>query len=99
MEIPGLKIKPYNDEYFQSKFDILFTGSDSGETENLFFAVEYSTELFRREKIERLISYFRDIISAIEKNEYAVLKDIGLAHDLASAASNLYRKTESDFEF
>jgi hypothetical protein len=99
MEIPGLKIKPYDDEYFQSKFDILFTGRDSGPTDNLFFAVEYSTELFKREKIERLISYFKDIISAVEKNESGALKDIGIAHDLASAASDLYRKEESDFDF
>ncbi|MDQ1354235.1 MAG: hypothetical protein QG657_4544, partial [Acidobacteriota bacterium] len=100
MEIPGLKINPLEEECYQAKFDLLFTGRDSGESENLFFTVEYSTELFKKEKIERFISYFKEIISILEKNESVVaLIDIGIEHDLASAASDFYSKVESDFEF
>ncbi|HLP48889.1 MAG TPA: condensation domain-containing protein, partial [Candidatus Kapabacteria bacterium] len=99
LEIPGLKIKPLEDKNFQAKFDLLFTGKERGEKENLFFSIEYSTELFKKEKIERFIAYFKEIISAVENNENSSLKDIEITQDLSSAAADLYREVESDFEF
>ncbi|HLP58609.1 MAG TPA: condensation domain-containing protein, partial [Candidatus Deferrimicrobium sp.] len=99
LEIPGLKIKPLEDKNFQAKFDLLFTGKERGEKENLFFSIEYSTELFKKEKIERFISYFKEIISAVENNETSALKDIEITQDLSSAAADLYHEVESDFEF
>jgi hypothetical protein len=99
LEIPGLKIKPLEEENLQAKFDLLFTGKDTGENENLFFAFEYSTELFKKEKIDRFISYFKDIISAVVNNENSALKDIEITPDLSSAAADLYREVESNFEF
>jgi len=102
LEIPGLQIKPLEDKNFQAKFDLLFTGKERGEKENLFFSIEYSTELFKKERIERFISYFKQIVSLLKEvneNEDYPLKDIGIAHDLAVASFDLYRMEESGFEF
>jgi tyrocidine synthetase-3 len=99
MEIPGLKIKPCEDERGQAKFDLLFTGMDTGAGDNLVFDIEYSTELFKKEKIERFITYFRQISSAVIENESIPLKDIKISHDLAAAVSDLYQRDESVFDF
>ncbi|MDQ1349848.1 MAG: hypothetical protein QG657_149, partial [Acidobacteriota bacterium] len=99
IEVPGLKISPYEEGNFQVKFDLLFTGKDNGEDSNLFFTVKYSAELFKKETIERFISYFNEIISAIEKNEFTALIDIGIAHGLAAVASDLKIREESGFDF
>jgi non-ribosomal peptide synthetase component F len=95
--IPGLKIKPYRDEDTRAKFDILFTGRDTGERENLFFLIEYSTELFKRETIERFIENFKEVASAVIKDQSAALMDIVISHDLSLVVSDLQAETEFDF--
>ncbi|MCX6584774.1 MAG: amino acid adenylation domain-containing protein [Candidatus Aminicenantes bacterium] len=99
IEIPGLKIKPYEEGAFQAKFDLLFTGKDSGESGNLFFTVKYSTELFKKETIERFINYFKEIVSVVIENEAMALKDIGITHGLAVVAPDLNLREESGFNF
>ncbi|HLP45683.1 MAG TPA: amino acid adenylation domain-containing protein, partial [Candidatus Kapabacteria bacterium] len=98
LEVPGLKIKPLEEKSLQAKFDLLFTGRDSGENENLLFFIEYSTELFKKEQIERFITYFKEIVSAVTENEVIILKDIKFAHGLARVASDFNLREESGFE-
>ncbi|WP_246223458.1 condensation domain-containing protein, partial [Fulvivirga kasyanovii] len=50
-------------EHKVSKFDLTLVATDTGE--DLFLGFEYSTELFKPETIERFISYFQGIVSAI----------------------------------
>jgi tyrocidine synthetase-3 len=63
LEIPGLKLKPYEPENNISKFDITFQVVESGK--KLFLTVEYCTKLFRKETIDRLIKYFKKIVSSV----------------------------------
>jgi len=49
-----------------SKFDFTLTAVESDDT--LLFNIEYCTRLFKTETIERIIGYFRKIISAVIEN-------------------------------
>jgi amino acid adenylation domain-containing protein len=73
VEIPGLKLLPYHYEWNTSKFDLSLHGFESEET--LSFIFEYSTKLFKRETVERFISYFKKTAAAVE-NIHQRLSDI-----------------------
>ena len=103
---PGLKVKPYGRGEgpnlgaipgMGAKFDMLFTGKDTGE--NLSFAVEYRTELFKKETIEIFIECFKQVVSAVKENESVKLKSIKISHDLGVAAADVYKRDKIEFEF
>jgi amino acid adenylation domain-containing protein len=92
-----LKVKPYRSGNPPAKFDMLFTGTDTGE--KLVFSIGYCTDLFKKETIERFITYFKEIVAEVKDNESILLKDISISHNLVTAKSDLYLDRESDFEF
>lgn len=63
VEIPGLKLKPYNSGHQISKFDLTLMANDSRE--GIYLNFIYSTSLFKRESIERFGIYFQQIVRAI----------------------------------
>ena len=56
LELPGLRISPYEANNRTAKFDLTLEASEA-ETE-IQFSVEYSTALFRKETIQRMIGHF-----------------------------------------
>ncbi|NIM14696.1 MAG: hypothetical protein GTO45_21945 [Candidatus Aminicenantes bacterium] len=96
-EESGLNVQPYRSGRAIAKFDMLFTGTDTGE--KLVFSIGYCTDLFKKETIERFMTYFKEIVSEVKDNESILLKDISISHNLVMAKSNLYLDQESDFEF
>jgi len=66
IEIPGLKLSPYEYENKTSKFDLtLLVVEEEGK---LYLTFEYSTKLFKRETIEGFIVYFKNIVNSIIEN-------------------------------
>jgi tyrocidine synthetase-3 len=65
VDIPGLILKPYNYNQGISKFDLTLQCSEIGD--KMWFNFQYSTKLFRKETIERLILYFKKILSTVVK--------------------------------
>jgi len=94
---PHLKIKPFEGVDSPAKFDLLFTGSDTGK--QIYFVLQYSTDLFKEETIQRLAEYFMKITAAAAANKEIFLKDIAISHDLDQASSNIYRQEQTDFDF
>ncbi|MCK4258362.1 MAG: amino acid adenylation domain-containing protein [Halanaerobiales bacterium] len=78
VEIPGLKLKPYDFESEVSKFDLSFYGVEIDDVDgnSLRFTVEYSTKLFKEETIQRFIGYFMKIVSAVLEESENKLADI-----------------------
>jgi amino acid adenylation domain-containing protein len=74
MEIPGLKLEPYGYDDNTSKFD--FTLLASEEKDNLLFSLEYSTKLFKKETIQRLIAYFKTAAGIAGKRPASRIADI-----------------------
>jgi amino acid adenylation domain-containing protein len=64
----------YKYENKVSKFDLTLQAGESGE--NLFFTIEYSVKLFKKDTIEGFISYFNRIISSILNDSYRGLGEI-----------------------
>jgi len=93
----GLKIKPYKTEYNESRFDLLISGVDRGN--RFSFKMEYSTQLFKKETIERFIDYFRQITAAVVEDKTIQLKDITLSTDLEAAAASVFQDDGGDFGF
>ena len=67
----------------------------------LLFAIWYGyrTTLFKRERIEKLIGYYLEIIKQVLENNEIKLGDIELAHDYLVARSALQIEEEEDFGF
>jgi fengycin family lipopeptide synthetase D len=63
IEIPGLKLMPYNYEKKTSKFDLTLRAVESES--RLQFIFEYCTKLFREETVERFTYYFRRTVTSV----------------------------------
>ncbi|MCP4220803.1 MAG: amino acid adenylation domain-containing protein [bacterium] len=60
VEIPGLKIKPYELETGVSKFDLTLLAVE--ESESLAFSIEYCSALFKPETIAGFAAYFKQLL-------------------------------------
>jgi len=74
VEIPGLKLRPYEYENNTSKFDLMLQAA-AGE-DNLLFTFEYSTNLFKDAAIQRFVTYFEKVISDILESPLVKLSEI-----------------------
>jgi amino acid adenylation domain-containing protein len=63
LTIPGLKLTPYEYNHQISKLDLTLTAIEFEE--GLYFNFEYSTELFAAQTIDRLIQYFKNIVTEV----------------------------------
>jgi acyl carrier protein len=59
VEIPGLKLKPYEYNHPVSRFDMTWNGEEGEKKDTLCFTLEYNTSLFKRERIKRFAHYFK----------------------------------------
>ncbi|UCH96078.1 MAG: SDR family NAD(P)-dependent oxidoreductase [Candidatus Aminicenantes bacterium] len=82
LDIPGLKIKPYEHKENLSRFDMAWVGEEIDG--KLIFQVEYSTKLFKKETLECFRGYFLEILSTVIENTEIKLKDIHISHGLLS---------------
>jgi amino acid adenylation domain-containing protein len=74
IELPGLKLVPYEYENKTSKFDLTL---DVVEVEEkLLFIFEYSTKLFKLETVEKFIVYFKNIVRSIVENKKLKISDL-----------------------
>jgi hypothetical protein len=82
--VRGLKVTPYEFQRSSSKFDLSLIGIEADK--DLYFILEYSTELFREESVESFIDYFKDIVSSVLEDPKKKISDIqiGSQDDLLS---------------
>jgi amino acid adenylation domain-containing protein/FkbM family methyltransferase len=62
-QLPGLKIETYPFDNGISKFDLTFFSIESEE--EVSFLLEYSTKLFKENTIDRFISCYKNVVSAV----------------------------------
>ena len=80
--------KDYPYEYKNAKFDLLLS---AGETDtHLECSLEYSTLLFKEERVKKYIGFFQEIIQAVLLDKTIRLKDIPLS------ISSGYQEAEPD---
>jgi amino acid adenylation domain-containing protein len=66
LEIPGLKLEPYDFDMGVSKFDLLLETLEKEEV--IYFNLQYCVSLFKHEAIERFIVYFKNLIRGVIEN-------------------------------
>jgi amino acid adenylation domain-containing protein len=88
IEIPGLKLKPYDYKNpGKSWMDIVLQGYDNGTS--ISFTCYYDSKLFKKETIDRFMKYFREIITTVSRDKETWLKDIPITHDLVEVPSHI----------
>ncbi len=76
LELPGISLGAYESANQMSKFDLtIYAYEDEGK---LLLNFEYSTELFKRETMERFASYFQNIASAFAADPEQRISEISM---------------------
>jgi len=76
LKIPGLTLRQYFRGDTVSKFDLTLSAFEKDN--KIFLGVEYATALFKRTTIERFISCFQTIVSAVTADRHIRISDIEL---------------------
>lgn len=87
----------YNYDPGIAKFDISILYTEAAG--KLIFEFEYCIRLFKRETLERLVVYFKDIVSSVIEDKNVKLKDIKISFALLTAEADVIRDEQSDFRF
>jgi len=74
IKIKNLIFKEYNLNHKISKFDITFEANELDK--EIEFRMQYSTKLFKRQTIERMIEHFLNILKSIEVENEVKINDI-----------------------
>jgi non-ribosomal peptide synthetase component F len=97
VKLENMELVPYQIPHTTSKFDLSFFAY---EWENeMVFAVEYSTNLFKRSTIEQMVNHFIEILKQITGNPHRKLKDIKISHELEAVQVTGIQAYEKDFDF
>jgi tyrocidine synthetase-3 len=79
-------------------FDLIMGAGESNGTIEMCLA--YSTSLFKRSTIERMMEHFIDILrQAAESDDDIRLRDILISHNLIAVAADIYKEDLEEFEF
>jgi len=87
LEIEGYKTEGYRFEHKVAQFDIHFVGWETPD--KLGFDIEYNTDLFKSETIEKIRDYFKEVIESVISNNNITLEDIQLRYSLQEANSSI----------
>jgi acyl transferase domain-containing protein/acyl carrier protein len=78
-ESPSFTVKHYEFESKTARFDLNLQGFVDPDV--LSFTLEYCTKLFKSERIEWFIRYFKDIVAAVLDNPDKKLADISILYE------------------
>ncbi len=84
-ELEGIKITPYNYEYKNAQFDLLFVAIEMGD--EISIKIEYSTELFSEPTIVKMKERFLEILRQVVEIENIKMGDIEISHQLKELSS------------
>jgi len=94
---PNIRVGPYNQQGANvARFDLLLTGTN--QDEHCRFIFSYSSEIFKKETMQRYAKYFQEIVSAVAADPDILLKHINVATGLQTVVNNSYDEN-SQFQF
>ncbi|SKA48843.1 amino acid adenylation domain-containing protein, partial [Chitinophaga eiseniae] len=74
LELPGLTLKPYSTGHAVAKFDMTLSAFEHDG--KLLLSMEYATSLFKEATIQRFVTCFVNILTAITAHPQALIKDL-----------------------
>jgi len=90
------KSNPYNFKIKKAKFDMTLIGAETGE--EIQFTIEYNTQLFKAETIERFVVYIKKIVASVCNSIEQSICDIDIMPDLERGIL-LYAFNDTDSEY
>jgi amino acid adenylation domain-containing protein len=66
--LPGLTLEPLLAQCRASKFDLQLILTDAGDGDGIYGEVEYSTDLFDEDRIERMVGHLRTLLEGAAAN-------------------------------
>jgi len=96
VEIPGLKLEPYDNGVRFAKFDLHFTVVDRDDIIDI--TLRYSTALYKKSTVCRITEHYIEIAGQLAADLEIKLKNISISHDFLSAQSNIIEEVQGDFE-
>ncbi|MCU0287952.1 MAG: condensation domain-containing protein, partial [Acidobacteria bacterium] len=97
LDIPGLKLKNYENKKIFTQFDLSLAGINDGDIIKMWF--DYAVELFKESTVEDLKKHYQEILEQVAANQDIKLKDITISHRLKDGKSSLSKKESMDFGF
>ncbi len=97
IEIPDLKLIPYQYETRSARFDLFFITNESEETIEVI--VEYSTTIFKKSTIEKIVRHYREIVSRVLEKKDIILRDIMLSSEFLKVDNRVEKDELSNFGF
>jgi amino acid adenylation domain-containing protein len=80
-----------------ARYELVLLGTEFKD--NLFYAFEFRTSLFKKETIKGLGGYYKEIITMILENMDIKLEDIVLSSGLVDVEANVKKEEYYDFSF
>jgi amino acid adenylation domain-containing protein len=78
LEIEGIRFSPYQFETKTAAYDLILTCQENKEKQVIEGFLEYSTGLFKKETVERMVEHFRMILTSITKEKDILIENIDL---------------------
>jgi amino acid adenylation domain-containing protein len=85
----GMKSFGYQNK--KTLLDLVVVVTDEEESGEITFGISYCTKLFKKKTMEKFVTYFQEIITAVLENKQILLKDIKISHDLGEAKSTAHQ--------
>jgi amino acid adenylation domain-containing protein/non-ribosomal peptide synthase protein (TIGR01720 family) len=80
-ELTGLDVSPYPVHARNAKFDLFVSMAErrtpAGEPDGLYGTVEYATDLFDRDTVERLVAWYRGFLIAVVRDPATPIGQVG----------------------
>ncbi|MBZ9636379.1 non-ribosomal peptide synthetase [Clostridium sp. FP1] len=102
IELKDLTFRNYDIDHKIAKFDLKFIASEVGE--EIIFSIEYSTDLFERGTIDKMIRYFKNIITTVISDKNIKLNKILLLNEIevntiSEKVKRIKEDSKHDIEF
>ncbi|MDQ1355389.1 MAG: hypothetical protein QG657_5699, partial [Acidobacteriota bacterium] len=97
LEAGGVKFSSYEFDAKVTQVDLGFYAMEAGEIIDM--TLSYCTDLFKRETVERLAGYFKEVVTAVLENPGIKLQDISISHRLERADFNQFEDDGDEFGF
>lgn len=96
LKMDDVSITDYKVDFSTSKFDLTFHFTEEQQDIQVF--LEYNTDLFKQERIERMLEHFSNLLAAIIKNENVLVAEVDFISDaeMKSIISD-FNKTGASF--
>ncbi len=99
IEIPGLKVEPYEYENSLLKFDLSLTAFEADGQIHLILG--FSPQLFKRTTIEMMAKHFIELLEQFQGNKNTALKELKILvdHSISAAGTAFSRSDYTGFDF